>query len=67
MSLVHSITERSFRLRVATGIWLSGGGHFARRAHGSVVVLDCRPVAKFDATAAACALPGWEGRTPATP
>lgn len=28
------------------------------------MVLDCRPVAKFDATAAACALLGWEGQTP---
>lgn len=43
---------------------------FARRADGSAVVIDCRPVerrkprdvAKFDATAAACALVGWEYR-----
>jgi hypothetical protein len=43
---------------------------FARRADGSAVVLDCRPVerrrpddvAKFDATARACALVGWEYR-----
>lgn len=44
--------------------------YFARRADGSAVVLDCRPVdrrkpadvAKFDATAAACASLGWEYR-----
>ncbi|CCG02445.1 TnsA-like heteromeric transposase endonuclease subunit [Blastococcus saxobsidens] len=43
---------------------------FARRADGSAVVIDCRPVerrkprdvAKFDATARACALVGWEYR-----
>lgn len=43
---------------------------FARRADGSAVVIDCRPVerrkprdvAKFEATAAACALVGWECR-----
>ena len=43
---------------------------FARRADGSAVVVDCRPVerrkprdvAKFDATARACALVGWEYR-----
>jgi hypothetical protein len=42
--------------------------YFARRADGSAVVVDCRPVerrkprdvAKFEATAAACALIGWE-------
>jgi hypothetical protein len=41
---------------------------FARRRDGSAVVVDCRPVerrkprdvAKFDATARACALAGWE-------
>ena len=41
---------------------------FARRADGSAVVVDCRPLerrkprdlAKFDATARACALVGWE-------
>ena len=44
--------------------------YFACRADGSAVVLDCRPadrrkpadVAKFDATAAACASLGWEHR-----
>jgi len=43
---------------------------FARRRDGSAVVVDCRPVerrrprdvAKFDATARACALVGWEYR-----
>lgn len=43
---------------------------FARRTDGSAVVIDCRPVerrkprdvAKFEATAAACALVGWEYR-----
>jgi len=43
---------------------------FARRSDGSAVVVDCRPVerrrprdvAKFDATARACALAGWEYR-----
>ena len=43
---------------------------FARRANCSAVVVDCRPVerrrpqdvAKFDATARACALVGWEYR-----
>ena len=43
---------------------------FARRADGSAVVVDCRPVerrrpddvAKFKATARACALVGWEYR-----
>ena len=43
---------------------------FARRRDGSAVVVDCRPVerrkprdvAKFDATARACALAGWEYR-----
>ena len=41
---------------------------FARRADGSAVVVDCRPVerckprdvAKFDATARACAMVGWD-------
>jgi hypothetical protein len=41
---------------------------FARRADGSALVLDCRPVerrrsrdvAKFDATARACGLLGWD-------
>jgi hypothetical protein len=44
--------------------------YFARRADGSAVVVDCRPVdrrpsddvVKFDATAAACASLGWEYR-----
>lgn len=44
--------------------------YFARRADGSALVVDCRPVerrppldaAKFDATAAACAELGWEFR-----
>ena len=43
---------------------------FARRRDGSAVVVDCRPVerrrprdvAKFDATARACVLAGWEYR-----
>jgi hypothetical protein len=43
---------------------------FARRSDGSAVVVDCRPaerrkprdVAKFEATARACALVGWEYR-----
>ena len=43
---------------------------FARRGDGSAVVVDCRPVerrkprdvAKFDATARACALVGWDYR-----
>jgi hypothetical protein len=43
---------------------------FARREDGSGVVVDCRPVerrkpadvAKFDATAQACAVTGWEYR-----
>jgi hypothetical protein len=42
--------------------------YFARRLDGSAVVVDCRPAerrgpadaAKFDATAEACALVGWE-------
>ncbi len=41
---------------------------FARRRDGSAIVMDCRPaerrgpgdVAKFEATAQACALAGWE-------
>jgi hypothetical protein len=49
--------------------------YFARRADGSAVVVDCRPVdrrkagdvAKFDATAAACASLGWEFRLVAAP
>jgi hypothetical protein len=56
--------------------WTSGGGgqvshapdYFARRADGSAVVVDCRPaerrkpadMEKFEATAKACALAGWE-------
>jgi len=56
--------------------WTSGGGkqvshapdYIARRADGSAVVVDCRPadrrkpadVKKFEATARACALAGWE-------
>jgi hypothetical protein len=43
---------------------------FARRTDGSAVVVDCRPVerrrprdvAKFEVTARACALAGWEYR-----
>ena len=42
--------------------------YFVRRANGSGLVVDCRPVdrrperdvAKFEATAAACAQVGWE-------
>jgi hypothetical protein len=56
--------------------WTGAGGgrvshapdYFARRADGSAVVVDCRPaerrkpadLAKFEATARACALAGWE-------
>ena len=45
--------------------------YFARRGDGSAVVVDCRPVerrkkprdvAKFDATAGACRMLGWEYR-----
>jgi hypothetical protein len=44
--------------------------YFARRADGSAVVIDCRPaerrrprdIEKFEATARACALAGWEYR-----
>ena len=47
-----------------------GPDFFARRSDGSAVVVDCRPVerrrprvvAKFEATARACALAGWEYR-----
>lgn len=51
------------------GRWVSHApDFFARRADGSGVVVDCRPVerikprdlAKFDATRRACALVGWE-------
>ena len=58
--------------------WTAGAGKpvshapdfFARRRDGSAVVVDCRPVerrrprdvAKFDATARACVLAGWEYR-----
>lgn len=58
--------------------WADGEGrrvshapdYFARRADGTGVVIDCRPVdrrppadvAKFDATAEACASLGWEYR-----
>jgi hypothetical protein len=49
--------------------------YFARRADGSAVVLDCRPVErrkprdvmKFEATAAACARIGWEYRLVGAP
>src|SRR4051794_36949570 len=48
---------------------------FARRADGSAAVIDCRPVerrrprdvAKFDATAKACGLVGWEYRLVGAP
>jgi hypothetical protein len=48
---------------------------FARRRDGSALVVDCRPVerrpprdvAKFDATAEACALLGWEYRLVGAP
>jgi hypothetical protein len=56
--------------------WADGAGgrvshapdYFARRADGPAVVVDCRPVErrkprdmeKFEATARACALVGWE-------
>jgi hypothetical protein len=44
--------------------------YFARRADGSAVVVDCRPaerrkprdIEKFEATARACELAGWEYR-----
>ena len=68
---VTGIASQPFWLR-----WTGGGGvrvshapdYFARRADGSAVVVDCRPaerrktadVEKFEATARACALAGWE-------
>ena len=71
--LVAGISSQPFWLR-----WPGHGGRpvshapdfFARRLDGSAVVIDCRPeerrgpadVAKFDATAQACALAGWEYR-----
>jgi hypothetical protein len=49
--------------------------YFARRADGSPVVVDCRPMergrprdaAKFDATAKACESLGWECRLVGAP
>jgi len=71
--LVAGISSQPFWLR-----WAGEDGkavshapdYFARRRDGSGVVVDCRPterrgpadVAKFDATARACALAGWEYR-----
>lgn len=68
---VVSIASQPFWLR-----WVDAMGKsvshapdfFARRADGSAVVIDCRPVerrgprdvAKFEATGRACALVGWE-------
>lgn len=68
---VTGIASQPFWLR-----WTGRGGvrrshapdYFARRADGSAVVVDCRPagrrkpadVEKFQATARACALAGWE-------
>lgn len=54
----------------AGGLVAHAPDYFARRADGSAVVLDCRPaerrkprdVVKFEATARACALAGWEYR-----
>jgi hypothetical protein len=70
---VAGISSQPFWLR-----WQAGNGKvvshapdfFARRLDGSAVVMDCRPeerrgpsdAAKFDATAEACALAGWEYR-----
>jgi hypothetical protein len=71
--LVAGISSQPFWLR-----WPGEDGRpvshapdfFARRVDGSAVVVDCRPaerrgpgdVAKFDATAEACAVVGWEYR-----
>lgn len=70
---VIAIGSQPFWLR-----WSDGSGrpmehvpdYFARRADGSAVMIDCRPVerrpsrdvVKFEATARACALRGWEYR-----
>ena len=70
---VVGIASRPFWLH-----WIDAAGKpdsrapdfFARRSDGSAVVVDCRPVerrrprdvAKFEATARACALAGWEYR-----
>ena len=70
---VAGISSQPFWLRLA-----EAGGRpvshapdfFARRDDGSAIVMDCWPaerrgpadVAKFDATARACALAGWEYR-----
>jgi hypothetical protein len=70
---VVGIASQPFWLR-----WSDGSGrrvshapdYFVRRADGSAVVIDCRPVerrgprdlARFEATAAACGLLGWQYR-----
>ncbi len=71
--LVAGISSQPFWLR-----WPGEDGktvshapdYFARRRDGSAIVVDCRPAerrgpadaAKFDATARACAVAGWEYR-----
>lgn len=70
---VVGIASQPFWLRWAdeAGVRVSHApDFFARRADGSGVVVDCRPVerrpradvVKFDATARACALIGWDYR-----
>jgi hypothetical protein len=70
---VVGVASQPFWLRWAdeSGVGVSHApDFFARRADGSAVVIDCRPVerrppgdvAKFDATASACALIGWNYR-----
>jgi hypothetical protein len=72
-SSVVGIASQPFWLQWtdAAGMTVSHGpDFFARRSDGSAVVVDCRPaerrkprdVAKFEATARACALVGWEYR-----
>jgi len=71
--VVTGIASQPFWLRWAdaTGGRVSHApDYFARRADGSAVVVDCRPaerrkprdMEKFEATARACALVGWEYR-----
>jgi hypothetical protein len=70
---VTGIASQPFWLRWQdqSGMWVSHvPDFFARRADGSAVVIDCRPVerrgprdvAKFAATGQACARVGWEYR-----
>jgi hypothetical protein len=72
-SAVTGIASQPFWLRWQdqADTWVSHvPDFFARRADGSAVVIDCRPVerrgprdvAKFEATAQACARVGWEYR-----